>query len=439
MVDIITEKFRVQTLHDVSATAESTKKFTNWIMPLAQSDFATAFKGTAGWDHNMFEAGAYNHGAFSAFRQTKTPQRSLETPTFSKHRKKYSTGLEICCHCEALSNVAAVPPKKRQCRSLSIPSNSTWCNHNVLKPIALRPHTNNNKSIKNRNSPLGLLRGSHVISPGCGLRSSSELSSSPRDSPVPRPASVSSGFVDSSSNSSFSTAPWFEQSTVGTASCFMNWFGLTRQNRSISVEEAISSGVMTGVSSVQQQQQHSGGSGSSSTIASPRRHRIMRSRSQPCVLSDRKCGVKRRREDDRPAVDFHKMKETAYQRRPRSVTMSQPLYIRSSSHSLSSLFADQQNKIFGLKPITGSPLDSSIPNAVLKSPTTSPTTEVSQAMEQAAEEIGLSQTDSGCGDPPEIVTFNAVGEDCSCHDDGAEDLFHIDIGNEIDLEQIEND
>ncbi|XP_014777131.1 nuclear pore complex protein DDB_G0274915 [Octopus bimaculoides] len=49
-----------------------------------------------------------------------------------------------------------------------------------------------------------------------------------------------------------------------------------------------------------------------SNPSSPRRQRIPRCRSQPCVLHDRKAGVKRRRDYDRPTLDFHKMTQTAY-------------------------------------------------------------------------------------------------------------------------------
>ena len=54
----------------------------------------------------------------------------------------------------------------------------------------------------------------------------------------------------------------------------------------------------------------SGGMGTNSVPTSPRRQRVPRCRSQPCVLNERKHGgLKRRLDSDRPAIDFRKMSE----------------------------------------------------------------------------------------------------------------------------------
>ncbi len=50
--------------------------------------------------------------------------------------------------------------------------------------------------------------------------------------------------------------------------------------------------------------------GTLSMPSSPRRQRVPRCRSQPCVLLDRKC-LKRRRDENRPKLDFLKMKEVS--------------------------------------------------------------------------------------------------------------------------------
>lgn len=49
--------------------------------------------------------------------------------------------------------------------------------------------------------------------------------------------------------------------------------------------------------------------GANSTPSSPRRTRVPRCRSQPCVLTEPKIGMKRRRADDRPSINFKKMAE----------------------------------------------------------------------------------------------------------------------------------
>ena len=51
-----------------------------------------------------------------------------------------------------------------------------------------------------------------------------------------------------------------------------------------------------------------------SNPSSPRRQHIPRCRSQPCVLHDRREGRKRRRDYDRPTLDFHKMTQVRFNR-----------------------------------------------------------------------------------------------------------------------------
>ena len=253
--------------------------------------------------------------------------------------------------CDSLSSTPPAPPQKRHCRSLSIPGDSTsespgvkkWQPQasTIWKPVALRSHFRDPKHMKNRNSPSGYPHkhrhssgpgalfsyttpspgpGCSQVAPGSGdsgLRggdsftshgvwsvASSDSFSTPPESPIPRPASASSGFYDSSQSSL--GAPWLETVCYGTASrvaCF--------KVRSLSMEEPISrpaghTATNTGSMPVIP-------SGTNSTPSSPRRYRVLRCRSQPCDLQDRKCGLKRRRDDDRPTLDLFKMKEVSKQ------------------------------------------------------------------------------------------------------------------------------
>ncbi|XP_064631389.1 protein FAM53A-like [Lineus longissimus] len=457
MVDLITEKFRHQTLAEshLRIQAEPSHPFATSQPTLSgwsqKPENESAFKATTrkSWDATLSAESTSN--AFSAFKATKVPQRSLETPTFGGvYRKKVP-----CHYCQSCEATQQTPPaaKKRRCRSLSIPNGSTWSNcrchyynsPNLWKPVALRPHLNNNKLLKNRNSPLACLRtssgslgayhgGATSTSPGVGPRSSSEFSSPP-DSPVPRPASVSSGYYDSSMSSL--GAPWLDQTSP--QHFRFNVF----QTRSHSMEEQISQSSGQSVSMT---------AGSMpimtedipSVPSSPRRQHIQRCRSQPCVLNERRGRMKRRREEDnRPKIDFLKMTETAYEfskfRQPKPVNISRPQDIRSPNRTLASIFSEHE-QIFGLKPITGSPLDNSIPGTVVVSPATSPTKEVCEEMDTTL----VDMADSGCsdsGDPPEIVSFPSEtgGDSCGCHDICTDEMFQIDVGNELDLDLIEND
>lgn len=359
---------------------------------------------------------------------------SLETPPYCKHS---SSVTQPCFLCDTSLATPPAPPKKRHCRSLSIPGDRTGGKEQLWKPVALRPgHNNNNKLMKNRNSPVSHSHkgGSTVSLPGpsssfnClpyggGLwsRPPSDYFSTPPESPVPRPASASSGYYDSSLSSL--NAPWLEHSPIrnGKVEAF--------KLRSLSMEDTISQRVRS----------NSGGSMPAvngmigSTPSSPRRQRIPRCRSQPCVLHDRKCGIKRRREEDRPALDFHKMKETAIYPR---YNKAMPILHPKSSRSLANEFAS-------LHTIASSPLDSSLPPTAVHVTTTSREDSdeeddvLKDCDKRAKFDVDLAE-DSGCSvnnDPtPDI------GEDsdsCSCHEN--ETVFHIDVSNEIDLDQMEKD
>lgn len=130
------------------------------------------------------------------------------------------------------------------------------------------------------------------LSVDSGRETTSDLQTPPC-SPVPRPSSATS--VCSHASSCFS-ASWLDSSPGRLRSEVL-------QSRSLSCEEQISTGFAAGCGSTPSFV------GAGSVPLSPCRSKIPRCHSQPCVLHDRRCGKKRRRDSDRPTLDFHKMTE----------------------------------------------------------------------------------------------------------------------------------
>ena len=263
---------------------------------------------------------------------------NVVTDGLCKHNRRLLT----CSLCLFVpGGTPPTPPKKRHCRSLSIPGDGKcgrkWQPQasSIWRPVALRPHSS--KGHKNRNSPLSLHKrdnykassssplggaapsthhpGNSSQSPGVGTwyvgGASSDCFSTPPESPVPRPASASSGFYDSSTGSlnvvGFDTSP--VQGTTAGATSYLKL-------RSFSMEEPISTtlcgargggGVSNATSVPAMSSQNV-----ESTPSSPLRLHMPRCRSQPCeLLNERKFGLKRRRDEERPALDFCKMKEVS--------------------------------------------------------------------------------------------------------------------------------
>ena len=258
---------------------------------------------------------------------------------------KHNRRLLTCSLCLFVPGTPLTPPKKRHCRSLSIPGDGKcgrkWQPQasSIWRPVALRPHLTSGKGHKNRNSPLALHKrdkassssplggaapGSHhpgnsSQSPGVGTWCvGSDCFSTPPESPVPRPASASSGFYDSSTGSlnvvGFDTSPVQGGTGGATGACYLKM-------RSFSMEEPIST-TLCGARGSGGGWSSTGNTGSvpvmssqnvQSTPSSPSRYHIPRCRSQPCeLLHERKSGLKRRRDEERPALDFCKMKEVGF-------------------------------------------------------------------------------------------------------------------------------
>ncbi|XP_041042921.1 protein FAM53A-like isoform X3 [Carcharodon carcharias] len=205
------------------------------------------------------------------------------------------------------SSTPLAPPTKRHCRSLSEPDElsrcrSPWkpCSSKVWTPVSkrrcnsggsatLQRCNSHGSATLQRSTSINMLQ--HTSKHTLSLNNSIFNITSFNTSPVPRPSSASSGFVDSSEGST-SSVRW---NSAGP-------FDFNPRRRlSLSQEHITETTNLL----------PSANSTPTSTPELSRRQGLLRCRSQPCVLNERKCGLKRRREEDvrwtRPSLDFLKM------------------------------------------------------------------------------------------------------------------------------------
>ncbi|XP_054437842.1 protein FAM53A [Pteronotus mesoamericanus] len=169
------------------------------------------------------------------------------------------------------SGPPSAPPSKRHCRSLSEPEELARC-RSPWRPGGSRVWT----AVSKRRC----LSGGSSCLPGGAFPAAG-----PGSPPVPRPASASSGFLDSGGSSS--GPPW----------CPAEPCALPPRRRLSLSQERLA------------------GADTPSSLPAPGwRLGLLRSRSQPCVLAGRKGRRKRPREEDprwlRPSLDFLKMTRT---------------------------------------------------------------------------------------------------------------------------------
>uniref|UniRef100_A0A8D0HL19 Family with sequence similarity 53 member A n=1 Tax=Sphenodon punctatus TaxID=8508 RepID=A0A8D0HL19_SPHPU len=198
------------------------------------------------------------------------------------------------------------PPTKRHCRSLSEPDELARCrspwkpgSSKVWTPVSKRRCNSGGSATLQRCNSHGsaTLQRSTSISLPQNVKSLNSIFSisSFNTSPGPRPSSASSGFVDSSEGSTSSSIRWNSGGP-----CDFN----PRRRLSLSQEHITETGNLL----------PSANSTPTSTPELSRRQGLLRCRSQPCVLNEKKIQLKRRREEDvrwsRPSLDFFKMTRT---------------------------------------------------------------------------------------------------------------------------------
>ncbi|XP_078534762.1 protein FAM53A isoform X1 [Lissotriton helveticus] len=302
------------------------------------------------------------------------------------------------------------PPTKRHCRSLSEPDELARCrspwkpgSSKVWTPVSKRRCNSGGSATLQRSNSHGnatLQRSTSISLPQHVLSPSSMFTITGFDtSPVPRPSSASSGFVDSSEGSTSSR--W----NSGGPFDFN-----PRRRLSLSQEHITETGNLL----------PSANSTPTSTPELSRRQGLLRCRSQPCVLNERKTRLKRRREEDvrwnRPSLDFFKM----------TLTLK-------NSKSLCSLdYEEDIDDDPHLKTIVSSPCDSSDLMNII-TPGSSP---MKEQLEEARH-LGQHPVGHNSRDYKKAAAVSESEEDTSDCESIEEGIFPLDCGD-LDLEQIEN-
>ncbi|XP_075427320.1 protein FAM53A isoform X1 [Ascaphus truei] len=302
------------------------------------------------------------------------------------------------------------PPTKRHCRSLSEPDELSRCrspwkpgNSKVWTPISKRRCNSGGSATLQRCNSHGsatLQRSTSTSLPQNALSLNNNLFtvSACNTSPVPRPSSASSGFVDSSEGSTSSSIRWNSGEP-----CDFN----PRRRLSLSQEHITETGDLL----------PSANSTPTSTPELRRRQGLLRCRSQPCVLNEKKTRLKRRRDEDvrwtRPSLDFFKMTRTL-----------------KNSKSLCSLDYEEDEDPH-TKTIVSSPCDSNDLMNII-TPGSSPVKESPEAGRHHG-----SYHVTGTRDYKREATVSESDEDISDCESPGRGIFPIDC-DDLDLEQIEN-
>ncbi|CAN2388415.1 Family with sequence similarity 53 member A [Pristimantis euphronides] len=314
MVTLITEKLQNQSLDDLSCKTyninlRSSEKLNNegslfpfeinedshWKVidrtcPVQQLNKNTFFS----FPMCPFSTGT--PGSFSLQWQNESSNQALVSGWINKLNLNDSFGQPLA------------PPTKRHCRSLSEPDELSRCrspwkpgNSKVWTPVSKRRCNSGGSATLQRCNSHGsatLQRSTSISLPQNTPSLNNNIFTIPTSntSPVPRPSSASSGFVDSSEGSTNSSVRWNSG-----GSCDFN----PRRRLSLSQEHITEPGDIL----------PSANSTPTSTPELRRRQGLLRCRSQPCVLNERKTRLKRRRDEDvrwsRPSIDFLKMTRTS--------------------------------------------------------------------------------------------------------------------------------
>ncbi|NXM83865.1 FA53A protein, partial [Oenanthe oenanthe] len=303
------------------------------------------------------------------------------------------------------------PPTKRHCRSLSEPDELARCRSpwkpggsKVWTPVSKRRCNSGGSATLQRCNSHGsatLQRSTSISLPQNILSLNSVFTvTSFNTSPVPRPSSASSGFVDSSEGSTSSGTRWNSGGP-----CDFN----PRRRLSLSQEHITETGNLL----------PSANSTPTSTPELSRRQGLLRCRSQPCVLNEKKSRLKRRREEDvrwnRPSLDFFKMTRTL-----------------KNSKSLCSLDYEDDDDDTQMKTIVSSPCDSNDLMNII-TPGSSP---MKEQLDEGRHQ-GPCQRSFRTRDYKQADAVCESDEDTSDCESTEEGIFPLDCGD-LDLEQIEN-
>uniref|UniRef100_A0A2K5HXD7 Family with sequence similarity 53 member A n=1 Tax=Colobus angolensis palliatus TaxID=336983 RepID=A0A2K5HXD7_COLAP len=289
MVTLITEKLQSQSLDDLTCKTEAGPAL--WLTCLFHCLFVSFLVDQSPW---KVLSGGRPVGSQAATRPDFCflPGLSAAAHTMGLQWRPESPGPGVGLGAASTvdpsesTGSSTAPPTKRHCRSLSEPEELVRC-RSPWRPGSSKVWTPVSKRRCNSGGS-ATLQGS----PGAVLPRSAAWLTSPTSPATPRPSSASSGFVDSSEGSAGSGLPWCSAEPH-----------LLSVRRRLSLSQEQLAGVDTPLPSA-----------SSSPTSTPElgRHcRLLRCRSQPCVLSGKRSRRKRRREEDarwtRPSLDFLKM------------------------------------------------------------------------------------------------------------------------------------
>ncbi|XP_032625597.1 protein FAM53A [Chelonoidis abingdonii] len=420
MVTLITEKLQNQSLDDLTCKTYNIHLYSSEKLNKSGSLFPFEINEESPWK-------ALNGGCPSQADATKNAAYLFPVCPFSRgtannvslqwQQESSSTSMVSGWISELNLNENSgqplAPPTKRHCRSLSEPDELARCrspwkpgSSKVWTPVSKRRCNSGGSATLQRCNSHGsanLQRSTSISLPQNVLSLNNVFTiTSFNTSPVPRPSSASSGFVDSSEGSTSSSIRWNSGGP-----CDFN----PRRRLSLSQEHITETGNLL----------PSANSTPTSTPELSRRQGLLRCRSQPCVLNEKKSRLKRRREEDvrwnRPSLDFFKMTRTL-----------------KNSKSLCSLDyeEDDDDDDTQMKTIVSSPCDSHDFMNI--------TTPGSSPVKEQLDEIrhhGPCQVAFSVRDYKKAAAVCESDEDTSDCDSTEEGIFPLDCGD-LDLEQIEN-
>ncbi|XP_033614745.1 protein FAM53A isoform X3 [Fukomys damarensis] len=298
VVTVITEKLQNQSLDDLTRRIRgaglcSAERLTrsDHLFPLEVSVDRSPWKTfRGGWPTRRQAAAGPSHPFLPApcgATQAQDVQWQPESPAAC-------TGLGVGSAVDLRESMGptTAPLTKRHCRSLSELEELARC-WSPWRPSGSKVWTPVSKRRCNSGGSATLQCCSGLV--GTALPRSPVSPVGPASPLAPRPASASSGFVDSSEGSTGSEPSWYP-----TGPCLLS----SRRRLSLSQEHLEDTGGRL----------PSASSTPTSTPELGQHHSLLRCHSQPCVLGGRRSRCKRRREEDtrwtRPSLDFLKMTRT---------------------------------------------------------------------------------------------------------------------------------
>ncbi|KAM8940445.1 protein FAM53A isoform 1-T1 [Pelodytes ibericus] len=418
MVTLITEKLQNQSLDDLSCKTYNINLHSSEKLKKGGSLFPYEINDESPWKvlnraypiRNELNKNDIFPFAMCPFSSSTTGRFNLQWQDESSNKFMVSEWINDLNLNDSFGQPLA-PPTKRHCRSLSEPDELSRCrspwkpgNSKVWTPVSKR-RCNSGGSVTlqrcNSHGNATLQRSTSISLPQNALSPNNNIFtvSTYNTSPVPRPLSASSGFVDSSEGSSSSSI----RMNSGGPCDFDH-----RRRLSLSQEHIKENGDLL----------PSTNSTPTSTPELIRRQGLLRCRSQPCALNERKTRLKRRRDEDvrwnRPSLDFLKMTRTL-----------------KNSKSLCSLDYEDDEDSHLKTIVSSSPCDSNDFMNII-TPRSSPLKETSEESKHSAPHRAANtrvyKCDGAVSESEEDISDCESTEAC---------IFPIDCAD-LDLEQIEN-